>query len=185
MAVDLSDLVPSLKREVSPPGGNLYPNATGGDWLGHLSDAFWEARLMGLMVGFEENANARGGDASFGEGIITPLNAIVGYDEPNGFDPNSDLTQDYQFLCVIFAGYRITLTHFQNLSSTFKAVAGPVSIEQDMAASVLKGILDNLKDRMDHILYNLSIYGHANVVAFDSMIERTYSQAVYDTWYVR
>ena len=80
MAVNLETLVDALRREVSPPGSDLFPDAIEDNYLGSLTDAFWEVRLYGLLAGFEENAAARGGPAEFGEGVITPVGVDATYD---------------------------------------------------------------------------------------------------------
>ena len=162
MAVDLGDLVESLQREVSPPGTNLFPNATDDDWLGHLRDAFWEARLHGLLAGYTED-----------EGEITPLSG------------DTDLTRDMQQLIVLYAGFRITLTQFQNINSGFRAKAGPVEFETAKSAQTLKGVLDAIKARIGLVLENLSAYGGSNTSVLDAVIERTYSQSVGDVWWVK
>jgi hypothetical protein len=104
MSVDLNDLIPSLQRELSPPGSNLYPNATDDDWLGHLQDAFWEARIQGLLSGFTLDDQD--------DALIVPQSGTT------------DMTRDLQQLIVLFAGYRVTLTQFQNINSGFRAKAG-------------------------------------------------------------
>jgi hypothetical protein len=126
MAVDLADLVESLKREVSPPGGDTFPDATQDNYLGSLTDAFWEIRLFGMLAGFEENAAARGGPASFTEGIVTPTGVTEDYDDPFGYINGQDLSRELQQLIVLWAGYKIVLTRFGVLQSVFRAKAGPV-----------------------------------------------------------
>jgi hypothetical protein len=162
MAVDLGDLVESLQREVNPPGTNFFPNASDDDWLGHLRDAFWEARLHGLLTGYTED-----------EGEVTPISG------------DTDLSRDLQQLIVLYAGFRITLTQFQNINSGFRAKAGPVEFEQNKSAQTLKGVLDAIKARISLVLDNLSEYGGAHTAVLDAVIERTYSQSVRETWWVR
>jgi hypothetical protein len=185
MAVDLADLIEPLKREVSPPGTDLYPNAVDDEWFGALTDAFWEIRLYGFIPGYEENAAARGGPTEFSDGIVTPLNVTADYDDPTGWS-DSDLARDLQQLVVLWAGWKITLTQMQNLSTTFRAKAGPVEFETQHAATVQKAILDTLRAKIDTILQNLSSYGaSSSVVVLDAIVERTYSTATHDQWWLR
>jgi hypothetical protein len=195
MAVDLADLVEPLKREVSPPGTDTFPNATDDDYIGNLTDAFWELRLFGMLEGFEENAAARGGPPAFTEAIVTPVGVEEGYDQlatplpgvPDpGYLPGTDLSRDLQQLIVLWAGYKIILTRFATLQSVFRAKAGPVEYEVQQAATVLKSLLDTLKGRIDAIMGQLSTWASgSDVTVLDSVIERSYAQAVHETWWVR
>jgi hypothetical protein len=164
MAVDLGDLVESLQREVNPPGQNLYPDATENEWIGHLADAFWEARLHGMLQGY----------------IVDPAFTIVPLDTSA-----PDMGRDWQQLIVLYAGFRITLTEFKNTQSSFHAVAGPVEIEVQKASNVLKGVLDAIKSRIDIVLRRLSDVGATSVAVFDAVIEQTYDIATREQWFVR
>ena len=186
MAVDLVDLVDPLRREVTAPGADTFADATDDDWLGSLTDAFWEVRLYGMLSGFEENAASRGGPTTFTEGIVTPTGVVEGYDAPSGYAPGEDLGRELQQLIVLWAGYKVVLARFGAINSVFRAKAGPVEYETQQAASVLKALLDTLRARIDEVVDNLSDYNQGNADAvIDSVIERTYAQAVGDTWWVR
>lgn len=185
MAVDLANLVDSLKREVNPPGSDLFPDATEDNWLGSLTDAFWEVKLYGFLQDYTENAGARGGPAAFGEGVITPSTVTdETYDDPTGYS-TQDLSRELQQLIVLWAGYKVALSRFASLNSLMRAKAGPIEYETQQAASVLKSILDALKGRIDYILANLLTGNRAGVAVFDALVERTYHQAVDDVWWVR
>lgn len=166
MAVDIGELIDPLRRELSPPGTNLYPNATDDEYIGYLQDAFWEARLQGLLAGY----------------TLDP-------DDDTSIIPQSgttDLGREWQQLIVLFAGYRVTLTQFQNLNSGFRAKAGPVEFEQQKSATTLKGLLDAYKERMKAVLAVVPVEGHtAYVAAFTGYLERTYAIATGDQWFVR
>lgn len=162
MAVDITDLVDSLKREVSPPGTNLYPNAVDADWEGQLQDAFWEARLMDMLSDWTLTGND-----------ITPIAS-----------GGADMGRDMQQLIVLYAGYRIVLTNLQNLKSSFKAKAGPVEFETQQQATVLKAVLDAIRSRINIVLTTLSGLGVSNSMVLDAVIERSYSIAAGDTWWV-
>lgn len=186
MAVDLFDFVDPLKREVNPPGSDLFPDATDDSWLGSLTDAFWEIRLYGMLDGYEENAGARGGPAEFGEGKVTPVGVLADYDDPSGYAADVDLPRELAQLVVLWAGWKIVLTRFGSLNSVFRAKAGPVEYETQQSATVLKALLDALKARIDDIIDNLSTYRRGvGVAVFDTVIQRTYAQAVGDTWWIR
>jgi hypothetical protein len=182
--VNLFDLIDPLKREVQPPGSDLFPDATDDEWGGALSDAFWEVRLYGFLPGFEENVAARGGWPTFVEGIVTPIGVLDDtYDDPTGYLTGTDLSRELQQLIVLWAAWKIVLNRMASLNTTFRTKAGPVEYETQNAASVLKAVLDALKARIDLVLTTLPGAGGGAVV-FDAMIERSYSQAVGETWWV-
>lgn len=163
MSIELGDLIESLEREISPPGVDLYPDSTEDILLGHLQDAFWEARLFGLLAGFTE-----------ADGQVSNLT-----------EDGDELGRELQQLIVLYAGFRITLTQFQNLNTTFRTKAGPVEFETQKSAAQLKGVLDAIKERLGLILRNLSAYGGTTTTVFDAVVERTYSQGVGEVWWVR
>jgi hypothetical protein len=167
MSVDLNDLIPSLQRELSPPGSNLYPNATDDDWLGHLQDAFWEARIQGLLSGFTLDDQD--------DALIVPQSGTT------------DMTRDLQQLIVLFAGYRVTLTQFQNINSGFRAKAGPAEFEQQKSAQTLKAVLDAIKERLALIVSTLPVSASRGpqIAAFEGYLERTYDIAVGYQWWIR
>lgn len=138
MAVDITALIPSLQREISPPGTNLYPSGTAGQLLGYLQDAFWEAKLnAGIFSGYKL-------DPEDDTQII-----------PSGGDGSADdMDRTQQQLIVMFAGYRITLTAFQNINSQFRAKAGAVEFEQQKSAQTLKTILDAIRERIKKAVEN-------------------------------
>lgn len=184
MAVDLADLVPMLKSEMNPPGEDLYPSATDQQWLLTLIGGFWDARLHGLMLDYEENVAARGGPASFGQGVVTPLKVEAGYDAPSGWS-DRDLSPEMQQLVVLWSAWKATLSEFKQLSTTFRAKAGPTEYEEQRSATVLKEVLTALRDRIKFILDNLSTHGRTSVSVFDAVVERSYSQAMGDEIWVR
>lgn len=196
MAVDLNELVEPLKYEVSAPGADPFPDATDDDYLGNLVNAFWEIRLYGYLSTFEENAAARGGPLEFFEAIVTPIGVDATYDDvinggvvlPAGteYSPAQDLSRDWQQFIVLWAGWKIALNRMSSLNTVFRAKAGPVEYETQQAASVLKGILDSLKERITYLLKILPTAGPAGGdTVLDAVIERTYSQATNLTWWVR
>lgn len=165
MPVNLVDLIPSLQREVSPPGVNQYVGLTDADWLGHLSDAFWEARLTGILGAYTEQ-----------DGVVVPL-------RPG--DP--DMPRDLQQVIVLFAGFRMALTSFQNINSSFRAKAGPVEYEVQKSAQTLRSLVDALKARLSFIINNISIYeaDATSVAIFDSVVASEYALADGSrSWYV-
>lgn len=163
MPVDLGDLVDSLKREVSPPGTDLFPNATEDEYTGHLADAFWEARLQGMLDGFTE-VNGR----------VQPQTA----GEP-------DMTRDLQQLIVLYAGYRILLSSLMNLQTVFRAQSGPNSFETQRSAQVVQAVLRAVKEKINIVLGRLSDVGGVNVAVFDAVIERTFEISTGEQWWVR
>jgi len=158
MAVDLLDYVPSLKREVQPPGSNIFAGVTDADWVGYLSDAFWEARLDGLLQGF----------------------VVEGYDPE---DPtystiaptvtgNPDIDGRGLALVVLYAGIKVLRNRILNMQAGFRAKAGAVEFEQNgAAATVLAEMLKQLRATKDRILEELDATGEITSV----MVLDTYS----------
>jgi hypothetical protein len=185
MSVDLANLVEPLQIEIQAPGGEAYANATEDDYIGALINAFWEIRLYGFLGGFEEDSASRGGPPEFTIGIVTPLKVDPTYDDPFGFSTDQDLSRDLQQLIVLWAAWKIALNNMATINSVFRAKAGPVEYETQQAASVLTAVLDQLKTRIMYLIDNLPHGAKAGTAVFDAVIERTYSQAVGDVWWVR
>jgi hypothetical protein len=187
MSVDLADLVEPLQIEVQAPGGDAYADATEDDYLGTLINSFWEIRLYGYLGGFEEDSASRGGHPEFTVGIVTPLGVDPTYDDPFGYSTTQDLSRDLQQLIILWAAWKIALNNMATVNSVFRAKAGPVEYETQQAASVLTAVLDALKARITYLIANLptSYGGRGGAVVLDAIIERSYSQAVGETWWVR
>lgn len=129
MAVDLSDLVDNLKREVNPPGQTIFSDATDADYEGYMSDSFWELTLRGYIDGF------------------TAVDTVVTNDA--GGD---DLSRELQQLVVINAAMNIMRVHLANIDTAFRAVAGPVEFETRKSAQSINAVLDSLQARFNEIL---------------------------------
>ncbi len=163
MAVDLGDLVESLKREIASPGEYeaTFPNSTDDSLVGSLSDAFWEARLDGLLVGFVE-----------GDGVVTPITGTT------------DLSRDLQQLIVFYAGYKILFNVLRGIQTSFRAKAGPVEFETQQSASALTEILKELKFRRNLLLTRLTEIGAIPSYYVDAYLSRDDSLRWGDTIFV-
>lgn len=136
-SLDLSDLIPNLLRETTPPGGDLYPTATEDQLLGFLQDGFWEARLDGFLLPWAEN-----------DGIVTPV--TVG---------QPDIPRDLQQIVIMYAGMKLVRTAILNTQTLFRAVAGPVEFETNTSATVLRELLKELQDRRERLILRLADAG--------------------------
>lgn len=157
MAVDLTDFVPSLRREVEPPGTNLFADATDEDWVGYLSDAFWEARLDGFLEGY----------------IVDEADSIV---PANAGAP--DLDRASMALVILYAGIRVLRNRILNQASAFRAKAGPVEYEQTAYATVLAEMLKQLRQTKDRIMEQLDA-DETNVLVLDAYSTRVFSPLSY------
>lgn len=162
MAVDLTDLIESLRRELSPPGTDLYPDATDTEWVGHLADSFWEARLHGMFAGYVES-----------EGEVTPSTG------------STDLGRDHQQVLVLYAGYRIVLSDLRNVTASFRTKAGPVEFETSRPVQLLKDVLAAIRERIALAVSNLTDVGETSVDYFDAVVERTYSSVMAEAVWIR
>lgn len=131
MAVDLSEYVESLRREVTPPGSDLFVSVADDVFTGYLADAFWEARLDGFLAKWEADL----------DGIVTPLDVT-----------GDDLPRELIGLVILYAGIKILRNRIMNLNTAFRAQAGPVNYEVENSANLLTELLKQLKDRKDQIL---------------------------------
>jgi len=136
MAVDVSDLVDQLKREVNPPGGSLFPDAIDSEYEGHLADSFWELTVAGYISGQTEN------EGIITEDVATPVAA-------------NDLSRPLQQLMIINAGMRIIRIALINLDSLFRSQAGPVEFEVRKSALTLNSAMEHLQKRYDDIVETL------------------------------
>lgn len=160
MAVDLGDLIEPLQREVSPPGEDLFPNATEDEWLGNLQDAFWDARLDGLLEGYTEV-----------DGSVTPVSGTT------------EMARELQQIVVLYAGVRIVRNHLRALNTLFRAKAGPVEFEQQKSANLLTDLLAELRDRRKTLLIRLGDLGLTDSYYIDALVARDQSLGWGDTFW--
>lgn len=161
MAVDLGDLIEDLQSEVSPPGTNMFSNATDDEWLSNLRNGFWNARIDGILAGYTEED---------GE-IITD-------------NDGDDMPRDLQQVIVFYAGYRILFNSLRQIGTLFRAKAGPVEYETQNSAQLLKALLDDLIGRRNILLQRLSDLGAVQGYLIDNVIARDRSIGWGDTWFI-
>lgn len=152
MSVDLSDTIENLRREVSPPGSDSFPDATDDMYLGYLQDAFWEARLDGVTALASFNQD---------DGIISPV--TVG---------GTDITGDLVQLLVMYGGIRILRNQLINMGTGFRAKAGPAEFETSNSGQMMTAVLNELRDRRNIILTRLSDVGAIPSYYIDALISR-------------
>lgn len=149
MATPISDLRAQLQREINITGFEQLPDVTNNDLDGYIADAFWEARLLGLLTGYTiSGTNIQDDDAG-------------------------DLPEYYQQLVVMVAGVRMLRLKIMNLATNIRAHAGPVEYEQQASATTLRAILAGLEDRINLLkaLYSDKI-GNGVFVYFDGALQR-------------
>jgi len=150
VSVDLTDLIPYVKAEVSPPGNDLFPTVTAAEWTTRLANGFWNARLDGILAGFIES-----------DGLVNPV--------PPG---KVDMTRDLQQVIVFFAAYDTLILALRAINTTFRAKAGGVEFETQQSANVLKEIAQDLRERRNILLRRLSDLGSTPAYVIDSFIAR-------------
>lgn len=148
---DMNDLVPSLKREVAPPGqyAALYPGSTDAELVGYLMDAMAWAQLEGYLLEFT-------GDVDAGE--VSP-----------------DLTPAGQALTVLYAAERILTNQILNMQMALRVAAGPVKYEIEKSANVMTEVLRQLQARRDRITESVTGVGGGTatlVYTRDAYLER-------------
>jgi hypothetical protein len=162
MAVDLADLVPSLRAELGLPGTTAYPDATTGDLVIRLSNAFWEARLNGLFATYREE-----------DGVIVPISGT------------EDLGRDFQQVLVLYAAYAVILNQFRNAQAQFHAKAGPVEYSTQTSVSILKDVLAAMRERLGAVIASISTYSSGAAYAIDAMVARTEAMYYGEIWWVK
>lgn len=157
MAVDLSEdqYVESLQREVTPLGGTVDASL---NWVGYLSDAFWEARLDGFLTGFVCDE----------DGVIEP-------EDPTG----DDIDRRYVALIVLYAGIRILRNKILNTNTGFRAKAGPVEFEQQNSATMLAEMLKQLTATKNRIIEELDTLLMTPTMVLDALSVRTFELPSY------
>ncbi len=166
MAVNISDLVDSLRREISPLSGtNPYAEITDEALEGLLADAFWEGRLNGMFKDYTFDIDT---------GEITPLDSA-----------GDDMDRAEMQAIVLWAGYRVVLSDMRNIQSVFRAKAGPVEYEVQQSAQVLSEVLKTIKERINRLIDALAEVDSSTALVFDSVIASTISTYDGTSWWVR
>jgi hypothetical protein len=151
-AVDLADLIPDMKTELSVPGVDSFTGASDDEWLAQLRNAFWESVLDGIIVGYKET-----------DGLVVPLDS----------SSTVALTRDLQQVVIYYAGLRILRNRMVDIKTKTKSVAGPVTFEVEQSAMVLKGLFDELIRRRKIWLERLSDMGATDSFYVDAVVART------------
>lgn len=158
MAIDLSEdeYIESLKREVTPLGSTMFDGIDDDTWLGYLTDAFWEAKLDGFLVGYVED-----------EGAVSH--------ESGG----ADLDRRYVALIVLYAGIKVLRNRILSMNTGFRAKAGPVEFEQQNSATMLAEMLKQLRSTKDRILDELDNVEATYTMVLDALSVRTFDSSSY------
>ena len=127
---------------------------------GYVADAFWEARLVGMLGAYT---------LTDGSELATPPGESV--IKKSGDD--GDLEAYLQMLIVIIAGLRVLRLKVLNLAINFTAVAGPTEYEQQASATTLRAVLATLEARYKELksLYSDQFPSGA-FVYFDAELQR-------------
>jgi hypothetical protein len=158
MAVELVDFVAALKREVQPPGSDIFADVGSSEWVGYLSDAFWEARLDGFLAGYQTDEGSVGTDIA-----IIPVSPEL-----------PDLDRRGMALIILYAGVKVLRNRILNMNTQFRAKAGPVEFEQQNSATMLAEMLKQLKATKDRIIEALDT-DSTDVIMLDAYSTRVYS----------
>lgn len=126
--MDLTDLVPSLKRALAAPGefDTMFPESSDDDLAGTLADALAECQLDGFL----------------GTTSLDLLNVTV----------TPDLTTPQQALVILYAMSRVVTARVVNLKNRTRYKAGPVESETEQSASVLVQMLKDITTRKKQLL---------------------------------
>lgn len=141
MGTLVADLIPMLDREINAPGVELFTTIGGGAKLGYIQDAFWDARLTGMLGAY---TIADGADLDpvgvTGKSYFTDMST-----------KSKSLDTEFWMLIVLFAGFRLIRLKIMNLAVNFTAEAGPVKYEQQASATTLRALLASLTARINEL----------------------------------
>lgn len=148
MAVALTDLVPTLRRALNPPGQNLL-TANTSEWVGRLADAFWDARLQDFFTGYVIVNNQ-----------IVPLAAS-----------GPDLGRELQTLIIRYAEIRAIHPLLLQTVTMSRQQAGTVLVETQRSATLLVALLKDISAEITQIKDRLRNEATGKAIAFlDSMV---------------
>lgn len=130
MAVDLSNYVNVLRREVTPPGATIFEDVSDDVFTGYLADAVWEARLDGFLSGWEADE----------------------YGQVPARSDGKEFPREHIALLVLYAGIRILRLRILNTNTRFSAKAGSAEYSQEQSANALTEMLKNLNEIKDRLV---------------------------------
>lgn len=131
MAVDLSEFVPALRREVVPPGSDVFTAVDDETFLGYLSDGFWDARLDGFVTHWSTSD----------DGIVTPVAPVT-----------TDIPRELIALVIVYAGIKIIRNQLLNMKASQHYKAGPVEVTTSSSAMVMSEMMRQLAATRDRFL---------------------------------
>jgi hypothetical protein len=180
MAVDLSDYVDTVRREVAPPGSTTFATVSDNVFVGYLADAFWEVKLDGFIEPF----------------VCDPSGIVISQDNAQATDPQSgftvtpyvdgvDMPRDQVALVCLYAGIKIIRNRLMEQTTRVRAKAGSVEFESDFSANLLIEMLKELQSVRQRLLYLKTFNQDVHLVdAFSarSVSAASYSGYLYD-WY--
>jgi hypothetical protein len=181
MAVDLSDYVDALRREVTFPGSSTFASVPDPTFVGYLADAFWEVKLDGFIEPWVADS----------DGVIIPQNdpqAQTGNGPFNltPYDPTVDIPRDQVALVVLYAGIKILRNNVLAQNTRLSAKAGPVEFTTENSANVLTEMLKELNAVKNRLLALKTFNQDVNLIdvfSARSSSAASYSGYLYD-WYV-
>lgn len=151
----LEDLVEPLKRELAVPGtfDTVFPNSSDDDLQAALADGFAEAQLYGFF----------------------PTISLV--EDPDGvWNTDPDLSAAGGALILTFTAVRTIRAQLRALTSNERYKAGPVEYETSRAATLLKGELDYLTQKLKDLIDQGQQASNASArlaTVFDNYVART------------
>ena len=155
MAVDLSDYVDTLRREISLPTGELF--SVSDDYLvGCLADGFWEAVIDQLITGYTCDA----------DGIVTATTAAT------------EFPREQVAVVVLYAGLKILRNQLINTKTRTTAKAGPVEYTTETGSNVITTMMKQLNEVKNRLLY-ITQYGNTEFFILDAFSARQASPLSY------
>ena len=149
--MDLTALVPSLKRALAGPGefDTAFPDSTTTDLAGTIADAVAECQLDGFLGAVTLDVTAE---------TTTP-----------------DLTNPQQALVILYAMARVVTARVANLNNRTRYKAGNVEAETEQSATVLVAMLKDIRARKQQLLDDARI---GNLAHAFTMVDMYLAKAI-------
>lgn len=137
-APDLADLVERLNASLNVPGeAGLFNFDDEDPWVSALVNAFWQARMLGFFPTYR---------------VATDGTTVVNVTGTTDF-PEQNLQ-----IIVAYAAILAIEAKVLSLPTSKKAKAGPVEVETDRSAGVLRALLDGRRADLEQIR-NWTLFG--------------------------
>ena len=163
MAVDVTPLVGRLRRSLSAPGADQFPDTMASEWMDRVADAFWYAKLNGYFPGYTIDTTSR-------PYMIESTTAV-------------DLEDDALYVVVLYAAIVAIEASLTWMNTSTKYKAGPAEADTAKSALVLRQLLQAKIAELETLRQDIVLGGGATSVGFIDLVEARAESLLYDESY--